>query len=160
MDELAGVAAAAVIGMQLSTESDDDYHVAETVGKPQFIGPQMTWRGGSQTLCFALGRVSIDGVDKVFIVFWYRDDDGKLTAVERSDCATIGYLYGGTSCEGYSDFDSRIKLMRVHSAPLALHHNNQDGFKCKLWKVPKSEVAGQQLEHDLFCLQIARFFSL
>ena len=144
-------AEAAIIYFTLLYADDED------VGQPKFIGPKMTWQRGNQTLCFALGRVSVDGVNKICSVFWFRGDDGNLTAVERSDWATIGYLHGGTSCEAYSDFDSQIKPMRVQHAPMAWHHKNQDGVKCKLWTVPQSEVSGQDKKRIQFPSPVGTF---
>ena len=40
------------------------------VGVPKFVGPKMTWQQGEHHLSFGLGRVSIDGVDKIYSVFW------------------------------------------------------------------------------------------
>ncbi len=145
-------AEAAIIYFTLLYADDED------LGQPRFIGPKMTWQRGNHTLCFALGRVSVDGASKICAVFWYRGDDGNLTAVERSDWATIGYLHGATSCEAYSDFDSCIKPMKVQHAPWAWHHKNQDGVKCKLWTIPQSEVSGRQLGYAWFATFVSKSF--
>ena len=125
---------------------------SETVGTPEFIGPKMIWQRGDRSVCFALGRMCVDGKNKICSVFWFRGDDGNLYAVERSDWSTIGFLHGSTSCECYSDFDSNIKPMRVQHGPMAWHHKNQDGVKCKLWTVQRAELPGQQHQvEQLYC---------
>jgi hypothetical protein len=131
------------------------------VGAPQYIGPKMIWQHGHRSFCFALGRVSVDGTDKVCSVFWFQGEDGNLRAVERSDWSTIGYLSGGTSCSEYSDFSSEIKPMKVQKAPYAWHYNNLDGVKCKLWTVPQKGLPGllhKQTSHT--SVQIANVIKL
>jgi hypothetical protein len=120
----------------------------QDVGAPQFIGPKMIWQRGNRSFCFGLGRVHVDGKDKICSVYWYQSESGNLIAVERSDWSTIGYLRGGTSCSAYSDFGSEIKPMTVQKAPYAWHHKNQDGVQCKLWTVPQDKLQGQQHFND------------
>ena len=124
----------------------------QDVGKPQFIGPKMIWQRGNRSFCFALGRVSVEGKDKICSVYWFQGEDGNLVAVERANWSTIGYLRGSTSCSEYSDFSSEIKPMKVQHGPYAWHHKNQDGVQCKLWTVPQAELKGKQQTQSSFFL--------
>jgi hypothetical protein len=120
-------------------------------GVPKFVGPKMTWQQGEHHLSFGLGRVSIDGVDKIYSVFWSEGlefHDAKFFAVERSDWATLGFVHGSHSCDKYSDFGSSIKPMKVQGMPYAFLCDNQDGVVCKLWAAPQPQKTGLQHEFE------------